>query len=658
MKSMQWIGAGLLLVLCMGANAPCFGAEIEATRLTSPDQSIAVTVDVGETLAYSVSVGGKTVLAPSKLSMTLSGNQVLGLKGELKKVTRRAVDELLRPVVKVKSETIRDQFNEMTLTFAGGYAVVFRAYDDAVAYRFVTERNGEMTVTDEQLEYRFADDYGLLFPEEDSMMTHQERLYVKTKLSDVSSDRFCSLPVLIEANGGPKMLITEADLLDYPGFYMKGAGGAAFEAQFPPVALEEDQKNDRDVAVSKTADYLAKTAGPRAFPWRVLIIAREDKDLLTNQTVYKLASPCELTDTSWIKPGRVAWDWWNYNNIYGVDFRAGVNTETYKYYIDFAADHGIEYIILDEGWYVLGDLLDISPGMDVEELFAYGKKKNVGIILWVVWKTLEDQMTEALDQFEKWGAKGIKVDFMQRDDQWMVNYYRRVAEEGAKRKLLVDFHGSYKPSGLRRMYPNVITREGVKGLENCKWSEDITPEHCVTLPFTRMVAGPMDFTPGAMVNAQPENFNAVFNRPMSMGTRCHQLGMYVIYESPLQMLADNPSNYLRETETMEFLSVVPTVWDESHALEAKVGDYVVMARRSGKEWYLGAMTDATARAFDLPLSFLGAGSYTAHIYQDGINADRYGSDYQKVTKTVTSKDTLKAVLATGGGWVARLVPVQ
>ena len=368
--------------------------------------------------------------------------------------------------------------------------------------------------------------------------------------------------------------------------------------------------------------------------------------------VYKLAKPLQLTDTSWIKPGKVAWDWWNANNVYGVDFRAGINTETYKYYIDFAAKYGLEYIILDEGWYVLGDLMKVVEGMDMEALFRYAKSKNVGIIPWVIWKTLDDQLTEAMDQFEKWGAKGLKVDFMQRDDQWMVNYYDKIAKEGAKRHMLIDFHGSFKPTGLRRAYPNVITREGVRGLENCKWGTAANPEYNVTIPFIRMVAGPMDYTPGAMINAQKRDFQAIFNRPMSLGTRCHQLAMYVVYESPLQMLADSPSNYLKEPECMEFLAKVPTVWDETKVLDAKVADYLLIARKSGSEWYVGAMTDWTGRELTVDFSFLGPGQHSIEIYKDGINADRHGNDYKKETSKVSASDTMKIKLAPGGGWAA------
>src|SRR5699024_3303262 len=340
-------------------------------------------------------------------------------------------------------------------------------------------------------------------------------------------------------------------------------------------------------------------------------------------------------------------------NIYDGDFKAGINNQTYKYYIDFASRMGLQYIIMDDGWYELGDLLTESPDIDVQELVNYGKKKGVDIILWASWKTLEDQWEEAFDQFSEWGIKGLKIDFMQRDDQWMVNWYWKVAKEAAKRHMLVDFHGSYKPSGLRRTYPNVITREGVKGLENNKWSDGINPEHDVTIPFIRMAVGPMDYTPGAMINAQPENFSAVNDRPMSQGTRMHQLAMYVIYESPLQMLADSPTHYLKEKqEIRDYLSEVPVTWDETQVLEASIGEYVVIARRKGNEWFIGAMSTEEPRSFTLDLSFLNSGTYTANIYSDGINADRYVNDYSFSTQEVKASQQLNIELAKSGGWAA------
>jgi alpha-glucosidase len=373
--------------------------------------------------------------------------------------------------------------------------------------------------------------------------------------------------------------------------------------------------------------------------------------------IYRLAKP-STGDFSWVRPGKVAWDWWNDLNLAGVDFRAGVNTATYKFFIDFAAAHGVEYVILDEGWYKLGDLLTLNPDIDMGAILAHAKSKNVGIIPWVIWKTLDDQLEPAMDQFSKWGVAGLKIDFMQRDDQWMVNYYYRIAAEAAKRKLLVDYHGAYKPTGLYRTFPNVLTSEGVLGLEHSKWSKNVTPEHDVTLPFTRMLAGPMDFTPGAMVNGTQKSFQVIYSQPMSQGTRCHQLAMYVVFESPLQMLADTPTNYLRELECLAFLSKVPTVWDDTRVLEAKIAEYILIARQNGTSWYVGAMTDWTPREMTVDLSFLGPGTFEMTSFADGANADRNASDYKTEKRKVTAADKPTVRLAPGGGWAAVLTPAK
>jgi len=471
-------------------------------------------------------------------------------------------------------------------------------------------------------------------------------------------DVFSCLPVLIAREDGCKLVITEADLYDYPGFYLKqGDKSSSLQATFPRYPKSYSVTSDRDVRPEERESYLARTSGSRVFPWRLMVISDNDGELLQNELVYKLSRPLQLEDPSWIKPGKVAWDWYNANNIFGVDFESGINTDTYKYYIEFASQYGLPYIILDEGWYDIktNDLINPVESIDMEALAAYGKEKNVDLILWVTWKALEDNLQPALEQFEKWGIKGIKVDFMQRDDQWMVQYYEKVAKATAEHKMLVDFHGSYKPSGLRRAYPNLISREGVRGLEQHKWEgQHANPENDLIIPFTRMLTGPMDYTPGAMQNAQRSNYQAIFNRPMSLGTRCHQLAMYVIYESPLQMLADAPSHYLDEEECMQFLKVVPTVWDDTHVLEAEFGNHILLARKSGEEWYVGGMTDWTAHDVELDLSFLASGSYNIQYYQDGINSEKYGSDYKMIKTTITDKDKIPIHMASGGGWVARI----
>jgi len=443
---------------------------------------------------------------------------------------------------------------------------------------------------------------------------------------------------------------------EYPGLWLRGTSGNGLAATFPPYPLKEKLERESDVRVVEAADYIAVTKGTRTFPWRIVGIAEKDGDLLTNQLTWLLAKPSQVQDTTWIKPGKVAWDWWNDWNVYGVDFKAGVNTQTYKYYIDFAAKYGIPYILLDAGWYRNGDVLDVVPEVNMEELTAYAKEKNVRVILWVLWNKLNDQLEKALDQYAKWGVAGIKVDFMQRSDQKLINYYHKVSRETAKRKMLVDFHGDQKPATMTRTWPNLIGTEGVRGMEWDKWSAETDPDHDVTLPFTRMVLGPMDYTPGAMINAQKNDFRAIGHHPMSQGTRCHQLAMYVVFEAPLQMLSDSPSNYLREPETMEFLAPVPAEWDETKVLDGKIAQYVAVARRNGRDWYVGAMTNWSPREMEIDFSFLPEGNFTLQAYQDGVNADRMGSDYKMVKSQVNRGTKLKIKLAPGGGWAGRISP--
>jgi alpha-glucosidase len=630
-------------------------AQPKSFSAKSPDGKIGLTAAVGENITYSIQVNGKELIKPSVISMVVNDLTTLGNNPGIINTETKTIDNILQPVVKVKSANIRDNYNLLRINFKGNFSLEFRVYNDGAAYRFITSLGGNIRINSENIEFNFAGDYNIYYPEEDGFFTHMERHYYYKKISELNKDKFCSIPALVDANDNIKAAITEADLFDYPGYYLKPSGTSSLKAVFPGYPLEVKQNGDRDVPVTKYADYLAETTGRREFPWRVIVITQNDADLLTCQMIYKLASPSKGGDFSWVKPGKVAWDWWNALNVYGVDFKSGVNTATYKYYIDFASANKIEYIILDEGWYRLGNLFDHNPDVNLQEVIDYGRQKNVGVILWVVWKTLDDQLDKALDEFRDMGVKGIKVDFMQRDDQWMINYYEKIAREAAKRHLLVDFHGAYKPTGLIRTYPNVLTSEGVQGNEQNKWSDNlITPEHTITLPFIRMLAGPMDFTPGAMRNGNKGEYRISNESPMGMGTRCHEMAMYVIYESPLQMLCDNPSNYMREKECLEFLSAVPSVWDTTVVLEAKAADYAVVARRNGAEWYVGAMTDSTERNFTVDFSFLGSGDYKIDYYQDGINADRYASDYKRIKSDIKAPDKLNIHLFPGGGWVARI----
>jgi alpha-glucosidase len=623
----------------------------------SPDGRIEIRIRVSERVKYDVVLKDKVLLQDSDLSINIE-HKTLGDNPKVVAHKERSVNQVLTPAVRQKFAKIRENYNEERVEMDGGYAVVFRAYNEGAAYRLETSLpQEEVKVYAESATFNFPGNRTVFYPQEESFFSHNERKYLPQSMSQIAPTAIASLPALVDVDG-VKVAIAESDVENYPGLWLRGTSGNGLAAIFEPYPLKEKLERDRDYKVVDAADYIAVTKGTRTFPWRLVGIAEKDADLITNPLVWLLEKPSQVQDTSWIKPGKVAWDWWNANNVYGVDFKSGVNTQTYKSYIDFAAKYAIPYIILDEGWYKLGNVLEVVPEINMPELTAYAKQKNVGVILWVVWKSLADQQEAALNQFAKWGIKGIKVDFMQRNDQLLMNFYHNLSREAAKRKMLVDFHGAQKPASLTRTWPNLISTEGVRGLEWSKWSAETDPPHTTTLPFTRMFLGPMDFTPGAMINAQKASFAAIHDRPMSLGTRCHQLAMYVIFESPLQMLSDSPSNYLREPEAMEFLKPVPTEWDDSKALDGKIAEYVVMARRSGRDWYVGAMTNWTSREVEIDLSFLPAGAFAMDAYQDGVNADRYGSDYKLVKRQVSKATKLKLQLAPGGGWAARIHPVK
>src|SRR5262252_9417547 len=614
--------------------------------LRSPDNRIEVRVRTAGQVSYDVLLNGRALLEGSTLSLDVD-HKKLAINRKVTGAKKRSNDETIEPVVRQKFAKIRDRYNELRLSMDGGYTVTFRAYNEGVAYRIETSfPEKEVKIYGEEANFNFPSDFEVYYPQEDSFYSHNERKYLPQHLTQIEPQFIATLPAVVDVGEGVKVALAESDLESYPGLWLKGmAPHFGLAATFPPYPLKMEQTSDRDYKVTDSADYIALTSGTRTYPWRVIGIAEHDGDLITSELVWLLERPAQFQDTSWIKPGKVAWDWWNDWNIAGVDFRAGINTATYKYYVDFASKYGIPYIILDDGWYKLGNLLEVTPDLNMEELLDYAKKKNVGIILWASWKTLDDQLIPALDQFEKWGIKGIKVDFMQRSDQVMIDYFYRVCREAAKRHMLVDFHGDQKPATMTRTWPNLINTEGVRGMEWSKWSWDSEPKHNVTLPFTRMFLGPMDYTPGAMRNATLKTFAAIYAQPMALGTRCHQLAMYVVYEGPLQMLSDSPTNYLREPETMEFLAPVPTEWDETRVLDAKISQYVLLSRRNGSDWYVGAMNDWTPRAVDIDLSFLPDGAFMMDAYQDGVNADRNASDYRKATTSVNRMTKLKLQLA-------------
>ena len=646
-KWLAFIGLALVSVGSAAAQS--------SFSLLSPNNQIEIKVRVADKVQYDVLFKNTPLLQNSTLSIDID-HKTLGTQPKVTSHKESTHDGWLEPVVRQKFAKIHDHYNELRLEMDGNYAVVFRAYNEGAAYRLETSLpQSEVKVYGEESNFNFPDNYTVYYPQEESFMSHNERKYTPVKMAGLAADAIASLPAVVDVNG-VKVAIAESDIENYSGLWLKGTGGNGLAATHPPYPLQETLDTDRNLKVTQAADYIAVTRGARTYPWRLIGIAEKDGDLITNQLVYLLAKASQVQDTSWIKPGKVAWDWWNALNIDNVDFKSGVNTQTYKYFIDFAAKYGIQYIVLDEGWYKLGDVMSVVPEVNMEELSTYAKQKNVGLILWVVWKSFDDKFEQAFNQFEKWGVKGIKIDFMQRNDQKLIDFYFKTCREAAKRKMLVDFHGGQVQITMTRTWPNMISGEGVRGMEWSKWSAESEPAHNLTLPFTRMFLGPMDYTPGAMLNATKTTFAAIHERPMAMGTRCHQLAMYVVFESPLQMLADSPSNYLREPEAMEFLGPVPTVWDETKVLDAKMGEYVLVARRSGKDWYVGAMTNWTGRDLEVDVSFLPAGTFSMDSYQDGVNADRFASDYKRTKSKVTSSQKLKITLAPGGGWAARIRP--
>ena len=639
-------------------------ADAKDYTLLSPDKQNTIKISANTQITWSVLRGTELLIKPSPMSLSLGSGQQLGVSPVVLKSKVSTVNDIITAVVPVKNKLVPELYNELKLVMKGGYTIEFRAYNDGVAYRFVTSLGAaSVEINKEEVAFNFNENCQIYLPKENNpdLESHYEGDFKAMKLAEIAPETYGYLPLYVASPAGTKMVVTEADLYDYPNLFLFGTNGNSLTGQFPKVILESKPKpgSDRNDIIVKKADYHAKTTGNRSYPWRTVMISGSDKGLLENELVYKLSRPNVIKDTEWIKPGKVAWDWWNANNIYGVDFKSGLNTATYKYYIDFASEYGLEYIILDEGWSrSTTDLLASNKDLDLQELVKYATDKHVGVILWALWKPLDQQMDKILDQYVAWGIKGIKVDFMARADQYMVNFYDRTAEATAKRKLLLDLHGAYKPVGLNRKYPNVINYEGVRGMENNKWETTITPEHNTTLPFTRMVAGPMDYTPGAMLNTNKEEFYINFKSPMSRGTRAHQTSMYVIYDSPLQMLCDNPSNYKKEPVYTKYISRFPTVWDKTIALEGKIGEYVVMARKNGNNWYIGGMTNWEGRSFTIPLTFLDGKKYKVEILKDGINADKHAADYQLISKEVNAGEMLIVDMAAGGGYTAILSPIE
>ena len=643
-------------------------------EVSSPNGKLKVTITTDEGVKWSVDYDGRQVLLPSAIDIRLSqGRKTYGL-GKVGKVARYTVNGSFKNPF-YKKLNISDAYGQLLMYTTEKFTIEVRAYDDGAAYRLISSNKKPLTVTDETVEFCFGDDYQAFVPYVNDNRGGErycysfESYYDEAPLSKMYPDSLAITPLAVCLPDGMKAIVMDAGVENYPGMMLKKGEGNVLKAEFAPYPLEQEIGGyDRlNLVPTKRADYIAKFVKQQSLPWRAVVITERDADILSCDMAQRLAPACRIADTSWIKPGKVAWDWWNNCNITGVDFPSGMNTNTYLYYIDFAAKNRVEYIIIDEGWSGKESLMEgLSPDIDLKRLIAYGKEKGVGIILWSSWRNLIGSnplggiaATEAvMKHYADMGIKGFKVDFFDRDDQQVIASAYQVAECAAKYHLYLDYHG-LKPFGIQRAYPNIFNFEGVKGLENSKWEPRVgdgplhnQPRYDVTAPYLRMLAGPMDYTPGAMMNAMKDSFFGNNDHPMSQGTRVHQMAMYTTFEAPLQMMADSPTKYMQNQECTDFIAQIPTTFDETVAIDGQLGEYTVIARRKGSVWYVAAMTDWTARDLTISLDFIGEGQHTADIFADGVNAHKEATDYKHTQQTVTSKDRLTVHLSSGGGWTA------
>lgn len=650
----------LLIITLLLGSVVLNAQKNETFEVESPDGNIDLKIDAGSLLQWSVRHKGEQIIEPSPISILLVDGTTLGANATIISSKKEEINTSFN-AINYKKAVVTDHCNQITLNCKGNFGVIFRVYDDAVAYRFFTKEKDELLIKNEEANFNFTADHKAFIP---YMWDYRdgkifncsfESLYTEQNISEFRKDSLAFLPLMVDPGNGKKVVIIEADLEDYPGMFLdiNKQTRQGFKGIFAPYPIEYKTVG-LNIIPTKRADFIARVNGTRNFPWRAVVISEQDRDLLNVDIIQKLASPPRLDDISWIEPGQVAWDWWNDMNLSHVDFRAGLNTATYKYNIDFAAANNIKYIIIDAGWSMPGDLSRSIPAMDLHEIIEHGKNKNVGVVLWASWREILDQMDKVFPLFEEMGVRGLKIDFIDRDDQVAVASTYDIARKAAEHHLIVDYHGIYKPTGLQRTYPNVVGYEGVKGMENVKWAVEDVPRYDVTIPYIRMMAGPMDYTPGAMRNSNRRNFRPINSNPMSQGTRCHQLAMYVIFEVPFQMLSDNATVYIQEQESTDFITKVPTTFDETVPLDGEVAEYVAIARRKDDTWYVGAITNWTPRELTIDFSFLGEGEWRAVIFKDGINAARDATDYKREVIKISANDKMQINLSTGGGWAARI----
>lgn len=661
MKNNKKLYLAILSLLLLIGNAS-FAAKEKKYVLSSPDGTLKVEISAGNELAYQVMHGNDTILSHSNIGLVLENGTIVGKTPRITGERRRKIkDNIESPFYRFKEFVATG--NELDLKLKGGFGIIFRAYNEGVAYRFYTTQSSDIIIKEEQAEFNFKEDYTAYLPyttnDKKPMAMAYQNVYDIIPLSK-AQPKLAFLPVTVDC-GSVKLTLLESDLEAYPGMFVQSQQGKyGLKGVFAPYPAKTDFYPWRKQEyVTETTDFISRSRGSRSYPWRVLAITEKDTDMPVNNLVYALASPNRIGDTSWIKTGKVAWDWWNDWNLKGVPFKAGINMDTYKYYIDFASRNGLEFIVLDEGWYdpKSGDMLTVIPELDLTELIAYGKSKGVEIVLWTVFNVLDSQLEAACKKYADMGIKGFKVDFLDRDDQTAVEMVYRIAEMTARYKLTLDLHGIYKPTGINRTYPHIINFESVFGMEEVKWTDikNNMPLYDVTFPYIRMMAGPVDYTPGAMRNATKADWRAMYYTPASMGTRCHQLAAYIVHDSPFTMLCDAPTNYLNEQECVDFIASLPVEVDSTFIASGKLGKYIVTVRKKDVNWYIGGMTNWDERDVQLDFSFLPEGmSYTAVLFKDGVNANKQAEDYRKETIRIDKDSRLTLHLASGGGFAMKL----
>ena len=661
MKNNKKLCLAILSLLLLSGNAS-FAAKEKKYVLSSPDGTLKVEISAGNELAYQVMHGNDTILSHSNIGLVLEDGTIVGKTPRITGERRKKIkDNIESPFYRFKEFVATG--NELDLKLKGGFGIIFRAYNEGVAYRFYTTQSSDIIIKEEQAEFNFKEDYTAYLPyttnDKKPMAMAYQNVYDIIPLSK-AQPKLAFLPVTVDC-GSVKLTLLESDLEAYPGMFVQSQQGKyGLKGVFAPYPAKTDFYPWRKQEyVTETTDFISRSRGSRSYPWRVLAITEKDTDMPVNNLVYALASPNRIGDTSWIKTGKVAWDWWNDWNLKGVPFKAGINMDTYKYYIDFASRNGLEFIVLDEGWYdpKSGDMLTVIPELDLPELIAYGKSKGVEIVLWTVFNVLDSQLEAACKKYADMGIKGFKVDFLDRDDQTAVEMVYRIAEMTARYKLTLDLHGIYKPTGINRTYPHIINFESVFGMEEVKWTDikNNMPLYDVTFPYIRMMAGPVDYTPGAMRNATKADWRAMYYTPASMGTRCHQLAAYIVHDSPFTMLCDAPTNYLNEQECVDFIASLPVEVDSTFIASGELGKYIVTVRKKDVNWYIGGMTNWDERDVQLDFSFLPEGmSYTAVLFKDGVNANKQAEDYRKETIRIDKDSRLTLHLASGGGFAMKL----